>query len=339
MGVYRKMDFDTFVEGPLLWIAFLILAIGVITRLSFFFFSIIRNSRNKDLRWRYNLTTFARFFFPFHKAVTGKPIYSTLRYIFHICLFVVPICLSGHISLWEESRFEWEWTPLPDEWADWMTLTLLALATFFLIRRIILKDNRINSSISDYLLIVLTALPYLTGYFLVHGTVDSVSFLGNNMWTIHILSGEAMIIMAAFLFCRTRLNSRKCTGCAACELSCPTGTLESNDKGNLRTFNYSHYQCICCGACVNTCPEQAAELRHEISAKRFIQVFSKQEIRSVELEVCERCGALFAPEPQMEKIGLTFAHDYIKFCPNCRKTNIGDLLHQLSPWHRSPKKA
>jgi hypothetical protein len=41
----------------------------------------------------------------------------------------------------------------------------------------------------------------------------------------------------------------------------------------------------------------------------------------------------------MKKIGLTFAHDYIKFYPNCRKAGIGDMLHQLSPWHRSPKKA
>jgi ferredoxin len=145
-----------------------------------------------------------------------------------------------------------------------------------------------------------------------------------------------MLIMIAFLFCRTKLNSRKCTGCAACELSCPTGTLESNDEASRRVFNYDIYQCICCGACVGTCPEQAAELRHEISAKPFVKGFSKQEIRSVELEACERCGAFFSPEPQMDKIRLTFADDYTKFCPNCRKKNIGDLFHQLSPWTARP---
>ena len=179
----------------------------------------------------------------------------------------------------------------------------------------------------------------MTGYFLTHGTLDSVSFLGDNMGVIHMLSGEAMILMAVFLYCRTRLNTQRCTGCASCVQNCPTETLESHDKGKLRVFSYSHFQCICCGSCVNVCPEDAAELRHEISAKRLFQVFSKQEIRSVELEACERCGALFAPEPQMEKIGLTFAYDYTKFCPDCRKTNIGDMLHQLSPWHRSQKKS
>lgn len=333
------MDFYSFVEGPLLWIAFLVFLAALLIRLFFFSCSIIRSSRDKDKREVYTLATFGRFFLPFHKAVAKKPVYATLRYIFHLCMIVVPIWFSGHIVLWSESRFEWEWVELPDVWADWMTLVLLGLAAYFLIRRIIIPEIRLYSSKSDYILIIITALPFMTGYFLTHGTLDSVSFLGDNMGVIHMLSGEAMILMAVFLFCRTRLNIKKCVGCAACELSCPTGTLESNDNGKHRIFTYSHYQCICCGACVNTCPEDAAELRHEISAKRLVQVLLKQEIRSIELQACERCGALFAPEPQMEKIGLTFAHDYMKFCPNCRKAYIGDMLHQLSPWHRKPEKA
>ena len=220
-----------------------------------------------------------------------------------------------------------------------MKIILSGLAAYFLIRRIIIPEIQLNSSKSDYILIIITALPFMTGYFLIHDTLDSISFLGDNMGVIHMLNGEAMILMAVFLYYSTRLNTQKCTGCASCVQNCPTETLESSDKGKLRVFTYSHFQCICCGSCVNVCPEDAAELRHEISAKRLFQVFSKQEIRSVELEACDRCGALFTPEPQMKKIGLTFAYVYIKFCPNCRKANIGDMLYQLSPWHRSPKKA
>lgn len=328
------MDFLSFIEGPLLWIVFLLFIIGIIIRIIFFFFEIIKSSRDKDHRLRYSLATFGRSLLPFHNAFRKKSLYATLRYIFHICLIVVPIWFSGHIALWEESRFEWAWRALPDTWADWMTLLLLGLAIYFLIRRFAVKDIRFNSSIPDYVIIILTALPFVTGYLLTHGSLDSIAFLGDNMWTIHILSAEAMLIMAIFLFCRTRLNTQKCTGCAACELNCPTGALESKDEGKLRIFTYSHYQCICCGACVNTCPEEAAELRHEISLKRFFQIAPKQEIRSVELRVCERCGALFAPEPQLDKIGQTFTHEYLRFCPRCRMVNIGDLLHQLSPWHR-----
>ena len=333
------MDFDSFVEGPFLWIVFLMFIVAIIIRLAFFFCAIIRSGKHRDFRLWYSLATFGRFFLPFHKAIPGKPIYTILRYVFHLCLVVVPVWFVGHIALWEESRFEWTWSSLPDEWIDWLTLLVLGLVAYFLIRRIVSKDLRLNSSLSDYCIIIITALPFLTGYFLTHATLDSIAFFSNNMWNIHILSGGAMILMAAFLFCRTRLNTRKCTGCAACEISCPTGTIESSDETKQRVFTYSHYQCICCGACVNTCPEQAAELRHEISLKRFFQIVSKYEIRSVELAVCERCGELFAPVPQLDKIGQAFAHDYLRFCPRCRKVNIGDLLHELSPWHKSPKKA
>jgi Pyruvate/2-oxoacid:ferredoxin oxidoreductase delta subunit len=333
------MDLYSIVEGPVLWVVSLVFVAGLLIRLSLFICSIIINSRNKEKRQIYTVTTLGRFWLPFHKAFAKKPFYAAFRYIFHVCLFVVPIWLSGHIVLWSESRVEWDWTALPDAWADWMTLIFLALGAYFLLRRLISTDVRRDSSIRDIILIIITALPFLTGYFLTHGTLESIALLGDNMVTIHMLSAELLILMALFLFYRTRLNIQKCTGCASCVQNCPTETLESNDKANLRIFSYSHFQCICCGSCVNVCPEDAAELRHEISAKRLLQVFSKREIRSVELDACERCGAFFAPEAQMGKIGLTLTHDYIKFCPNCRKTNIGDRLHQISPWHKSRKKS
>jgi len=321
-----------------LWVSFLILTFGIAARLAFFFSAIVKSPKNRQTQWKYDLAIFGRFFLPFHNAVAKKPIYVVLRYVFHICLFVVPIWLSGHITLWEESRLEWEWTAIPDAWADWMTLILLGIAAFFLARRTISAEVRLNSSKSDYLLIVFTALPFMTGYFLTHGSLDSIAFVGDNMGIIHMLSGEALIIMAVFLFSRTRLNTQRCTGCAACELSCPTGTIESEDQGKYRIFAYSHYQCICCGSCVTVCPEHAAELRHEISPKRFFQTFPKYEIRTVELKACERCGVRFAPEPQMDKIGKTFADDYLRFCPRCRKVKIVELYYQLSPWHKAAQK-
>ncbi len=325
------MDFGSFIEGPLLWIVFLLLIVGVFARIVLFFFEIIRNSRGREFRLGYNLAILGRFFAPFHMAVPKRPWYAALRYIFHIFLLVVPIWLSGHIMLWSFSRFEWEWNALPDAWADWMTIILLGLAAYFLIRRIAIKDIRLTSCLSDYVLIILTALPFLTGYALTHGSLDGLPFLGENMRSIHVLSGEAMMLLVVFLFCRTRLNAQRCTGCAACEINCPTGTLESHDEGMLRTFLYSQYQCISCGSCVSVCPEEAAELRHEISLSRFFQVALKNEIRSVELKECEGCGAFFAPEPQVDKVSQTITADYIRFCPTCRKTNLRDIYYKLAP--------
>ena len=174
-------------------------------------------------------------------------------------------------------------------------------------------------------------MPFLTGYLLTNGSLDNVLFLGNNLWTLHILSGEAMLVIVVFLFCGARLNRKKCTGCAACELSRTTGTLESVDKGKLRIFCFSNYQCILCGSCVNICPEEAAELRHEISIRNFFQIAPKRGILSVRLEVCERCSIPYAPEPQLNKIAKRFSHEYLHFCPKCRGINYARIFQQLSP--------
>ncbi|MBW1998148.1 MAG: hypothetical protein JRJ29_09320 [Deltaproteobacteria bacterium] len=326
------MDLEYVVEGPLLWFVFIALVSAVITRLIFFAVAIVRSTRHKQGFWSSNPGIFFRFLLPFHRAALKKPLYSLARYTFHFCLIAVPVWYSGHISLWAESRFEWEWSGLPDAMVDWMTLLVIALALYFVLRRIILPSARASSAASDYAIIVLTALPFVTGYFLTHDTLEGITFLSENMTTFHILSGELMMVMAAILFCRTRLNQENCTGCASCEISCPTETLETSDSGNLRIFTYSHYQCICCGACVNVCPENAAELRHEIGLGKFFQMAAKYKIRSVELESCESCGTLFVPEPQLDKVERSFPFDYLRLCPTCRKLRHRDVIRRISPW-------
>src|SRR4030043_67293 len=135
----QAMDIASIIEGPLLKFSFIFLAVGVILRVVFFIFSIIKESKDKADRGIYLFKIFGRFLAPFHKAALKKPAYSLLRYVFHICLFVVPIWLAGHISLWEDSSLEWSWPSLPDEWADWMTLMLLALVVFFILRHFATK--------------------------------------------------------------------------------------------------------------------------------------------------------------------------------------------------------
>ncbi len=194
------MDFFLFVEGPLLWIAFLTFFIGSILRAALF----LSVSRKRDkiiyqyFSWKYVLATLGRWLLPLNKDVTKNPVFTILGYMFHICLIVVPIWFSGHISLWEESRFEWSWTPIPDGLADRMTLIFLAIALFFLLRRIVSADIRLLSTFSDYLLIVVVAMPFITGYFLTNGTVDNIGFLGENIQLIHMLSGELMLILIPF---------------------------------------------------------------------------------------------------------------------------------------------
>ncbi|MGW8302870.1 MAG: 4Fe-4S dicluster domain-containing protein, partial [Desulfobacterales bacterium] len=181
-----------------------------------------------------------------------------------------------------------------------------------------------SASILDYLFIILTALPFLTGYLYTHGTLDHISFFETYMWYFHVLSAEVMLLMIVFMFLRTRLTADRCIGCAACEINCPTGTLETKDNRHLRVFSYSHYQCIYCGTCVAVCPENAAELRHELNFAHIYRIFAKRPIRAVELSTCESCGTLIAPQPQMQKLRAVIASGDVEFetlnrCSRCKK--------------------
>jgi hypothetical protein len=52
------------------------------------------------------------------------------------------------------------------------------------------------------------------------------------------------------------------------------------------------------------------------------------------MATCRKCGALFVPEPLLDKIHLTFTDDYLNLCQNCRKTNVVDLYRRMTPWVR-----
>jgi len=194
------MDFYSFVEGPLLWIAFLTFIIGSLLRAAMFMAISLKADKiiYQHFKWKYVFATFGRWLLPLNKDVVKNPVFTILGYVFHICLIVVPIWLVGHITLWEESRFEWSWASIPDGLADWMTLAFLTAALFFFLRRIISPDIRLISTFSDYILLIITALPFMTGYFVTHGTLDSIGFLGDNMQLIHMLSGELMLILIPF---------------------------------------------------------------------------------------------------------------------------------------------
>ena len=320
------MHFESFVGGPLLWITFSAFVVAVLARIIFFLCSIIQSSKSQQSTIRYLTLTFGRFLLPFHKGVMKKPGYSVLRYVFHIWLVAVPIWTSGHIVMLSASRFGWYWDPLPDVWTDLMTLFVLGLSVFLLVRHIVVPNVRLNTSGSDYLLIAAATLPFLTGFITYHQWFDY-----KTVRTLHMLSGEAVLVVVAFLFCRTLLDVEKCTGCAACVLSCPTGTLEAIDRGKQRFFEYGHYQCISCAECLNTCPDEAAKLIHEISLKRFFQIFTKQKLLSVPLIACRKCSALFAAEPQLHREGRDADfEDYLSFCPRCRRTIRADIVYEKS---------
>ena len=74
------MDFYALLEGPLLWIIFLVFFSGLLIRSVFFLRALIKSSRGSEEKKQISIPTIlARFFLPLHKALVKKPFYTALR--------------------------------------------------------------------------------------------------------------------------------------------------------------------------------------------------------------------------------------------------------------------
>ena len=184
-----------FLTGPALWATFIIFIGGLIIRIAFLF----RLSRKKDhafynhASFSWGLKSILYWLLPWGSAsMRQQPIFTFVVFVFHITLLAVPLFLTAHNILWDESWGISLWS-LPDTLTDVMTVTLLVSIIFLVIRRIVRSEVRILNEAWDYVLLGFTALPFLTGFLAYHQ-------LGPYEWCmiLHILAGEILLILIPF---------------------------------------------------------------------------------------------------------------------------------------------
>jgi len=129
----------------------------------------------------------------FSNRLIGKnPVMALVSFIFHSCLFIAPLFALGHSLLFYES-WRLPLPSLPDGLIDLLTIVLLACAFFFLIRRMLIPRVQAISTAYDYMVLLLTVAPFLTGFFAYHQWLDYKTVI-----TLHMLAGEAMLVVIPF---------------------------------------------------------------------------------------------------------------------------------------------
>lgn len=316
---------EELIGGSLITVSVVVFAVGLAVRLGLQTWrvaasSLGRRREGRPVRPAVNLIGLSA---PLHRLALKKPLYSGLRAVYHLGLVILPVFLSGHILLWEESSLGWSWPGLPDAWADRLTLGLLAATAWFVVRRLSLPRLLRNTAWSNWLLLVLVLAAFGSGYAMSHGTLDGIDFFSENIATIHFLAGELLLLASVFLFWSVRQDKSRCVGCAGCSESCPTGALAHRDADGRRRFDYGQLSCLCCGNCVAACPEEAMELRHELRLAGLYKSFIRPVIGLVELDKCESCGAVISPDPQTAHLdrlvrGQELEPNYLHLCRRCR---------------------
>jgi nitrate reductase gamma subunit len=188
-----------FVSGPLVWLAFIIFIGGCLYRLITLIVLVHKKEKfiYSYMSWKYSLRSILRWSTPFAtENMRRHPAMTIVAYVFHICLILTPIFLLAHVTLVDES-WNLSWWTLPDTLAAIMTLMVIAACVFFLVRRLVNPEVQYVTSASDYILLVIVAAPFITGFL-----VYFQWFGYQTLLILHILSGEVMLVAIPF----TRLS-------------------------------------------------------------------------------------------------------------------------------------
>ena len=130
-------------------------------------------------------------------------------------------------------------------------------------------------------------------------------------------------------FGEVRVNVAACTLCMSCVSSCPTHALL--DGRGLPQLNFREWNCVQCGLCERTCPENAVTLSprflHDQQARERPRVLHEEQP-----VCCVSCGKPFATRSMLDKLSRKLeghwmfqneeARRRLQMCEDCRVRDL-----------------
>lgn len=184
-----------FITGPLLWFSFLFFIIGCMVHVVLYIrgldWKLDRVSYSKHIYYGVKGAFRSVFFWllPFGtRSWRSNPGFTLIFLLLHSGILITPFFLQAHHVILRERWGISFWT-IPDSVADVLTLGVMVAALILLLRRVALPKVRILTRPQDIAVLVITVLPFFTGFLAYHQVSDP------NVWTLlHVLSGELMLI-------------------------------------------------------------------------------------------------------------------------------------------------
>ncbi|TCS63447.1 4Fe-4S binding protein [Varunaivibrio sulfuroxidans] len=132
------------------------------------------------------------------------------------------------------------------------------------------------------------------------------------------------------------VDQNKCTLCLSCVNACPAAAL--TDNPNAPQLNFREINCIQCGLCRTTCPEDAITLEARIDFTRA--ALTPRTVKEEEPFACVRCAKPFGVRSTIERMiekvkdNPMFAEpealNRLRMCDQCRVIDLA--LSNEDPW-------
>ena len=112
--------------------------------------------------------------------------------LFHVAILIVPIFLVGHIALWARG-IGISWPAIPNSLADVLTIVAVVTAVALVIQRVSARATRTLSRFQDYALPLVIAVPFVTGFMVMHPAINPFSFQATLL--VHVMSANTVFVL------------------------------------------------------------------------------------------------------------------------------------------------
>lgn len=183
-------------RGPLFALTFLILVLGLARHVIVQSYLLASSeARHHGTQWRRVLGDSAGWLLPVRHLVKGTMLLTAASIGFHVGAIVTMLFFEGHVALWES----WLAIDLPAvgaNVADGLTLLTIVSGLALLGYRAVVPRARQLSGGKDFAVLVVTLLPFVTGYLAAHPSWSPIPW--THTLVIHVLSGELLFITVPF---------------------------------------------------------------------------------------------------------------------------------------------
>jgi nitrate reductase gamma subunit len=119
-------------------------------------------------------------------------LFSLTSIVFHLAIMIVPVFLAGHIILWFRNT-GLSWPAIPNALADVLTIVAVTAAVALAVQRLAAKSTRALSRFQDYALLIVIALPFVSGFMVMHPAYNPYSY--SAVLFIHVMSANLIMVL------------------------------------------------------------------------------------------------------------------------------------------------
>ncbi len=187
-----------FGRGPLFRLSFSLMVLGLLRIVVLTVIGVVeayRRNEDRIVNWREVAIQTIGWLFPVGRLWRQRPVYSTISFLFHAGLLIVPPFLAAHVFLWKRG-LGFGWAAIPQGLANFLTLVAVMSGLALFAGRIAHPGARTLSRQQDYAWPLLLLVPFATGYVCSNVAIGAKAY--EELMLLHVYSADLIMLLIPF---------------------------------------------------------------------------------------------------------------------------------------------